>query len=404
MIRRAVLALLLAIAGATAATGKVQLPAASTTPGGAGPPRALTIGWLGLTDDPRHAPVYAYTRTELRPGVDPYEGAAMALADEEALAGASGIAPSLERREAGDAAGLVAALTEMAGDGERFVLVDLPGPLLAEVATDGAALPLTLINISAPENALRETCAKNLLHAAASDRMLTDALAQLLRARDWTRVLILEGATARDEAFAQSFADSAARLRIAIADRRTFTLARDPANREQNNPLLLTGGADYDVVFIADSEGEFARTLPYATQLARPVIGDEGLRASEWQWTFERYGAPQVNSRFIRRTGRHMTGADWAAWIATKSVIEVYARAGSDDPGAVDAYLRSDRLRADGSKGVTLSYRPWSGQLRQPIVLATADAVIAMAPLEGFAHRTNVLDTLGQDAPESRCR
>jgi len=30
--------------------------------------------------------------------------------------------------------------------------------------------------------------------------------------------------------------------------------------------------------------------------------------------------------------------------------------------------------------------------------------VIARAPLEGFLHQTNNLDTLGRDQPESACR
>ncbi len=46
----------------------------------------------------------------------------------------------------------------------------------------------------------------------------------------------------------------------------------------------------------------------------------------------------------------------------------------------------------------------WSGQLRQPILLATRDAVIGRAPIEGFLHPTNNLDTLGLDEALSPCR
>jgi hypothetical protein len=41
--------------------------------------------------------------------------------------------------------------------------------------------------------------------------------------------------------------------------------------------------------------------------------------------------------------------------------------------------------------------------MRQPILLATADAVIGEAPLKGFENQTNNLDTLGEDKPESKC-
>ena len=39
-----------------------------------------------------------------------------------------------------------------------------------------------------------------------------------------------------------------------------------------------------------------------------------------------------------------------------------------------------------------------------PIMLATPLAVIATAPVDGFLHQTNTLDTLGDDAPETPCR
>jgi ABC transporter substrate binding protein (PQQ-dependent alcohol dehydrogenase system) len=328
----------------------------------------------------------------------------MGLADEKIIADAVGLSVSLDKQQGTDVPSLVAKVKAMVGAGERFVLVDLPGNLLDQVAAETKDLKVTLINISAPDNILRDRCYPNLLDTAASDRMETDALVQFLRTHNWTKVLVLVGSLPRDKAFADSFTASAARLRLNVVDTRSFTLARDPAHREANNPLLLTGGTDYDIVFVADSEGEFARYLPYATQLPRPVIGNEGLIASEWHWTFERYGAPQVNSRFIKATGRHMTGVDWAGWIAAKTVVDAYSRSPGSDPEQVNTYLRSDQLRADGSKGVTVDYRSWSGQLRQPIVLATNDAVIDTAPLAGFEHQTNTLDTLGEDRPESKCQ
>jgi hypothetical protein len=48
--------------------------------------------------------------------------------------------------------------------------------------------------------------------------------------------------------------------------------------------------------------------------------------------------------------------------------------------------------------------RPWDHQLRQAILLAAPYEVVARAPVEGFLHKTNELDTLGDDEPESPCR
>jgi len=58
----------------------------------------------------------------------------------------------------------------------------------------------------------------------------------------------------------------------------------------------------------------------------------------------------------------------------------------------------------DGNKGVAVSVRSWDHQLRQAILLAAPYSVIARAPVEGFLHKSNDLDTLGDDEPETPCR
>src|SRR5690606_15221419 len=125
---------------------------------------------------------------------------------------------------------------------------------------------------------------------------------QFLRHRNWNRVLMLVGDQPRDKEQADAFQQSAQRLGVAIVDRRTFTLSTDPANREQNNSMLVTGNADYDVVYIADTLGEYARYLNYSTLLPRPVIGATGLTASEWHWSWDRDGATQVTLKFQRES------------------------------------------------------------------------------------------------------
>jgi ABC transporter substrate binding protein (PQQ-dependent alcohol dehydrogenase system) len=115
-------------------------------------------------------------------------------------------------------------------------------------------------------------------------------------------------------------------------------------------------------------------------------------------------GATQVSSRFDKMTkGRKMSSADWSVWVAVKSVISAYTKVPNGDQATVYDYLRSPKFRLDGSKGVTLNYRPWDGQLRMPILLSTADAVIAIAPIEGYLHPDTSLDTLGADQAEFAC-
>lgn len=367
---------------------------------------AVKIGYVGLTDDVRYHPDVAYSRIQISPEIKPIEGARMGIEDVKIVTDAAGIAIALDEQMVADADDAIAKIGAMAASGERFAIVDLPGDVLAQVATATKDLPITLVNATAPQNALRDLCLPNLLHTAASDRMLSDAYSQLLRVRNWTRVLMLVGPEPRDVEMADAFQASATRLGITISGRRTFTLSTDPANRENNNSALLTGGVDYDVVYIADSLGEYARYLPYATQLARPVIGSAGLIASEWHWSWDRDGATQVTLRFQRAAegGREMSGADWSTWIAARGIATAYAKARSADPAKVDAYIKGNRFSVDGSKGYKMNFRSWDHQMRMPLVLATSNAVIEAAPFPQFLHQTNVLDTLGTDQPESKCQ
>ena len=50
-----------------------------------------------------------------------------------------------------------------------------------------------------------------------------------------------------------------------------------------------------------------------------------------------------------------------------------------------------------------VSVRPWDHQLRQAVLLAAPYEIVADAPIEAFLHRTNTLDTLGDDEPETPC-
>ena len=364
----------------------------------------VRIGFLSLDADPRYDEDFVYARIELRPTGNALAGARLGIADSAMLAEATGNSFVLDPQSAADVAGLTAKVQAMAAAGVRGGILDLPGDTVDQLAAATKDLPVTLVNATAPEDQLRNRCYPNLLHTAASDRMTADALVQYLRTRNWQRILLLVGEEPRDRLVADSFRAAAERYRLKIVEERPFVLSNNPENREENNLLLLTGGADYDVIYLADSRGEFGRYLPYATQLPRLVVGSTGLVATEWHWSLERYGAPQVNSRFETQAGdRRMAGQDWSTWIAAKAIATAYAKARSADPAEVDTYLRGPRLKVDGSKGVSMNFRPWDGQLRMPVMLATHNAVIALAPLDGFLHQTNNLDTLGTDEPEHKC-
>ncbi len=313
---------------------------------------------------------------------------------------AAGAAVDLATVEVPSADAAKAAATAAERGGAAVVLTDLPADWTLAVA-DAVRLPV--FNLGAADDRLRQQdCRARLYHLIPSERMRSDALAQYLVARKWTRVLVLVGSDPRDAARAATAQASMRRYGLQVAATKPFKRSADPRERDLANPLLLTAGAQYDVVWVVDSDGEFARQLPYQTVLPRPVVGDGGLVALAWHHQFERFGAPQVSRRFTRSAKRPMTAHDWSAWMAGKALVAAAAGAPKGPPAAWAQALGKSVL--DGSKGVTMEFRPWDGQLRQTMLLTDGQGVIAQAPVDGVLHPSNVLDTLGADAPEKLCK
>ena len=362
----------------------------------------FSILYLSRAGDPAYEQRRSYAGLALRDRKPPVDGARMALRESRIRGRALGLRFALDETELAPGAGAVEAVRAAA---PRAVLLDLPlDEVEAVVAALGQRDDLILFNIRHPDDRLRAAgCAPALLHTLPSRAMLADALAQYLAARGWRRVLVLAGEDAASAATAAAFAGAARKFGLNIVETRIFELTNDPRRRDRNNVALLTGGADHDVVFLADEIGEFGRYVPYATYSPRPVVGTEGLRPLTWHWTWERHGAPQLNQRFERRAGRHMKAKDWAAWAAVRSVVEAISRIRTSDIAALRGFMTSEAFSLDLYKGAPGAFRPWSGQLRQPILLGVHNAIIARAPLEEFLHRTTTLDTLGIDRPEADC-
>jgi ABC transporter substrate binding protein (PQQ-dependent alcohol dehydrogenase system) len=370
-------------------------------------PRAI-FAYVGLKDDPRHAPIETYANLVLRPGIVPLDGAKIAMRDARIIGRALKLEFALDATYATDVEEVIVEIARLRRELDvRFVIADLPAPLLDEVGKRTVGQELLLLNVSATEDWLRgAACQPHVLHVIPSDAMLADGLGQYAAYMQWRELLLLAGPSDADAARARSVANGLHRFGGRVVDARRFTSSNDPRERELNNIRLLTQGVAYDAVVVIDVAGELARYVPYQAVLPRPVIGNAGLEASAWHWAFERHGAPQLNQRFARQVDgrRHMRDAEWAAWAAVRSLIEVYARTRSTDYATLVGALRGGDLTLDVYKGPPASFRPWDNQMRQPILLHTSDAVIARAPLEGFLHESNDLDTLGVDRPQSACR
>ena len=132
------------------------------------------------------------------------------------------------------------------------------------------------------------------------------------------------------------------------------------------------------------------------------MVGAAGLKALGWHFTHEQWGARQLQSRFNDGFNRHMNEVDFAAYLAVTAVANA-AQQGSDltQQGILKTLL-SDDYTLGAYKGRPLSIRPYTHQFRQPIALAHEDALVTHAPLEGFLHQTNELDTLG--ATHTTCK
>ena len=365
----------------------------------------FSILYLGRDQDRAYAARRGYTGLSLRDVKRPIDGARLAVRATRVLARAIGVTFELEERLLTAKADLAAVLNDEISGSGRVVVADLNRDEFRSLVEQTKGRDDVIVfNIRHRDDELRsELCAPQLFHTIPSQAMLSDALAQFLVAKGWRRVLTLVGDQPADAGLARAFASASRKFGLRIVANKPFVLSNDPRQRARNNLILLSSGLSYDVVFLADSLGEVGRYASYGIALPRPVVGSEGLSALTWHWTLERYGAPQLNQRFIRRIKRRMSSLDWASWAAVRSIVEAVRQTKSTNVKIIRHRLIDRVFQLDLYRGVPGSYRSWSRQLRQPIPLASHNAVIMLAPIAGFEHRFNVLDTLGFDAKEMRC-
>jgi ABC transporter substrate binding protein (PQQ-dependent alcohol dehydrogenase system) len=367
----------------------------------------ITIGYVEIAGDPRYEPIIAYGRLVLRSRDRPFAGAQVALDEAQTLSRVLKMDFALERISVASPADVASAVAQARdAGGIRFFIVDAPAEAFKPLADAVKGRDILIFNATAADDMLRrDLCAAEIVHTLPSLAMDMDALTQYLVSRKWSNLLVLEGPLPADAAMVKALENSAKKFGARIVARQQFKAGTDPREREKNDPALLSAiNRDYDVVFVADQAFDFVRQVPYHTVRARPVVGSIDLEPVAWHWTWEHNGAPQVNSRFQKLTGgRHMAGADWAAWIAVKMVVQATLRTRSADFDQQRKFILGD-ASFDGNKGLAVSVRPWDHQLRQAVLLAAPYSVVASAPVEGFLHKSNDLDTLGDDEPDSPCK
>ncbi len=286
-----------------------------------------------------------------------------------------------------------------------FLILDVPADTMLQIADLPAADDALLFNTSSADMDLRsQDCRANLLHTLPSYQMRSDAMMQFARTKRWDTLALITGEHPQDGAFADALRQSAAKFALSINAEKTWAFDADMRrNAAQEIPLFTQDLGKYDLLLIADELNDFGRYIAFNTWLPRPVAGSEGLKPAAWAPVIEQWGAAQLQSRFRDLANRSMRPQDYAAWAAIRSIGEAVTRTNSAEPAQLRDFILSDAFELAGFKGRPLSYRNWNGQLRQPIPLVTQTALVAQAPLEGYLHQHNELDSLGLDAPESAC-
>ncbi|MEM6974404.1 MAG: ABC transporter substrate-binding protein [Pseudomonadota bacterium] len=341
-----------------------------------------------------------------------FAGAARATADNETTGRFLGHAyETLEIAAAPEDA--IGALDGLLSDGIRlFVVVAETETLLAMADHAAETAPDAIIlNAYARDDDLRlDGCRANVFHIAPSRAMVADSLAQYLIWKRWDDWMIVSGEHAGDRAMAEALQRAARKFGAEVVETRVFEDTEGMRTSDSGHvlvqrqiPVFMQGAKSHDIVLVTDENELFGAYLPYRTWDARPVAGDAGLRGRTWHPAHESWGATQLQRRFERDTGRHMTDLDYQAWLAVRVIGEAVTRTNSADPGTLADYLVSDAFEIAAFKGKALSFRPWNQQLRQGLLLADGRTVVTVTPLDEYLHQRFRLDTLGFDEPESAC-
>src|SRR3954452_12283608 len=385
--------------------GAIGLIAAATA-AGAAEPVDIAIGYLGRAGVPQTLSPLDQPAPD-----DGVAGARLAIEDNNTTGKFLNQRFTLIDRRVKDDEDAAEAANELAGK-TGFILADLPADALLKVADSLRGRGITLLNVAATDDRLREQdCRANVIHVAPTRSMLADGLAQYLVWKQWKRWLLVTGSHDNDKLFADALRRAASRFGAKIVEERTFEDTGGARRTDsgvtliqRQMPVFTQKAPAYDVLVAADESEVFASYLPYRTWDPRPVAGSAGLVPTSWDAAQDQWGATQLQNRFMKLASRRMDALDMQAWMAIRMVGEAASRTNSGDAKAMSDYLKGPNFTIAAFKGTRLSLRDWNLQLRQPILLADGRMIVSVSPQEGFQHQVSELDTLGFDRPETKCK
>ncbi len=254
-----------------------------------------------------------------------------------------------------------------------------------------------IINARNHSNAVRsQYCDVSLLHVAPTYQMKSDALGQWFRTKRIEDIMVLVGPNSEDKLFAQAFEQTAKQFRLEIVENKLWQFSFDLRRAAFSEiPVFTRSSDEYQAIFVADHAQQFAYSLPFNTYYQVPISGNAGLQALGWHATHEQWGARQLQGRFKERFNRSMTQYDYYAYVAVISVSTAVQSLKNRAGERLYKQLLSDDASIAAYKGRKLSFVKSTRQMRQPLILAHEGALVTSAPLPGFLHQSNDLDTLG---------
>lgn len=348
---------------------------------------------------------------DLPPSDDGVAGAQLAISDNNTTGKFVGQEFILDTVASPTGEDLVAQVVKRVEAGAGFIVADADAKTLLAMSDALKDKPALIFNVAAPDDNLREeNCRTNIKHTVPTRSMFADALGQYMAWKQWRNWVLIIGPSEQDRALADAYRRTAKRFGSKIVEERTF--AYDPGSRrsdggyeqiQQQIPSFTQKLPAHDVVVVADEGELFGDYFPYRTWDARPVVGTSGLFPTTWHPAVELWGGTQFQNRFKRLANRQMRPLDYNAWMAVRSIGEAATRRKSNKAPELIEYMRTPEFELAAFKGQKLSYRAWNGQLRQPIVLATAKLPVTVSPQPGFLHQFTELDSLGVDKPETKC-
>lgn len=373
----------------------------------AGASRALEVKAAVLRID-RDA-LLPISRLDLKPDDMGFAGGVLATEDNQTTGTFLGMDYSLET-VAVPPEEAQAALERLLGERITLIVVMADDATLLELA-DAAGDRALLLNATAPGDELRnDECRANVLHIAPSRSMKTDALAQYLMWKKWGDWVLIQGSHPEDFALADAYRRSARKFGARIVEERGF---EDTGGARRTDtgyvlvqrqiPVFTQKMKRHDVVVAADEADVFAAHLPYHTWGPDLVVGSAGLRPVTWSPAHEAWGATQFQTRFEKLTRRYAREEDYQVWLALRVIGEAATRTGKADPASIRAYALGKEFTLAAFKGQPVTFRPWNGQLRQPVLLSDGRVNVSVSPQDGYLHQVSPLDTLGTDAPETTC-